>query len=141
MEWTNWVTLGIAVLGATLGVFNAVWLIRKDTVRLKVRYVSIYIPGADVWSGGVVIVNTGYLPVTVTEIAFHNGKADKKRSVVITDYVQQTNLPHRLEPRTSITIVAHPDILRNIEIGRFTWSSAATACGIRGYAKIRRKQA
>ncbi|AIC11142.1 hypothetical protein [Xylella fastidiosa] len=36
MNWTNWLTLALAVLGATLGVFNAVWMIRRDTVRLKV---------------------------------------------------------------------------------------------------------
>lgn len=128
------------MLGATLGVFNAVWLIRKDTVRLKATYVSVYIPGVDVWSGGVQIINTGYLPVTITEIAFHKGKSDKKRSAVISDYVQQTQLPHRMEPRTSITVVANPDILRNIDIGRFTWCSTGTACGMRVYAKIKRKK-
>jgi len=140
MEWTNWLTLGIAVLGATLGVFNAVWLIRKDTVRLKVTYVAVYIPGVDVWTGGVQIINAGYLPVTVNEIAFHNGKTDKKRAAVFSDYVQQIKLPHRMEPRTSITVVADPGILLNIDSGRFTWCSTGTACGMRVYAKIKRKK-
>ncbi|WP_159093996.1 hypothetical protein [Stenotrophomonas sp. ZAC14D2_NAIMI4_6] len=140
MEWTNWLTLGIAVLGATLGVFNAVWLIRKDTVRLKVSYVSVYIPGADIWSGGVQIINAGYLPVTVTEIAFHDGKTDKKRAAVFSDYVQQVKLPHRMEPRTAITVVADPGILRGVQGGQFTWCSTGTACGMRVYAKVKRKK-
>jgi len=140
MEWTNWLTLGIAVLGATLGVFNAVWLIRKDTVRLKVRYVTIYLPRTDVWTGAVEVVNTGYLPVTVNEVAFHFDRRSKTRAAVITDLLQRTQLPHRLEARTAISIAASPDILRNIDSGRFTWCSAATACQTRVYAKIKRKK-
>ncbi|HGM5443504.1 TPA: hypothetical protein ACKP0F_000219 [Stenotrophomonas maltophilia] len=140
MEWTNWLTLGIAVLGATLGVFNAVWLIRKDTVRLKVRYVSIYLPAWDVWTGAVEVINTGYLPVTINEVAFHSGRRSKTRAAVLTDLLQRTQLPHRLEPRTVISVAAHPDILGNIDSGRFTWCSTSTACETQVFAKIKRKK-
>lgn len=139
MEWTNWLTLGIAVLGATLGVFNAVWLIRKDTVRLRVQYVTIYVPGVDTWTGAVEVTNVGYLPVTVKEIAFHKGRLAKRRAVVVTDFLQQTALPHRLDARTQITIAVQPDILEMVGSRRFTWCSTATACGVRTFAKIRRK--
>lgn len=140
MEWTNWFTLGIAVLGATLGVFNAVWLIRKDTIRLKVRFVSIYLPRTNVWTGAVEVINTGYLPVTITEVAFHYGRRSKTRAAVITDLLERTRLPHRLEPRTAISIAANPDILGRIDAGYHTWCSAGTACQTRVFAKIKRKK-
>lgn len=140
MEWTNWLTLGIAVLGATLGVFNAVWLIRKDTVRLKVRFATIYLPRTDVWTGAVEVINAGYLPVTITEVAFHFGRRSKTRAAVITDLLQRTPLPHRLEPRAAISIAASPEILASIDAGRFGWCSAATACQTRVYAKIKWKK-
>lgn len=140
MEWTNWLTLGIAVLGATLGVFNAVWLIRKDTVRLKVRFVMIYVPSYDVWTGAVEVINTGYLPVTITEVAFHSGRRSKTRAAVVTDLLQRAELPHRLETRTVLSIAAHTDIVRKLDSGDFTWCSASTACETQVFAKIKRKK-
>lgn len=133
-------TLGIAVLGATLGVFNAVWLIRKDTVRLKVRFVMLYVPDYDMWTGAVEVINAGYLPVTINEVAFHSGRRSKKRAAVITDLLQRTDLPHRLEPRTAISVAAQPDIVGRINSGLFTWCSATTACETQIFAKIKRKK-
>ncbi|PZT41898.1 hypothetical protein A7X92_03745 [Stenotrophomonas maltophilia] len=140
MEWTNWLTLGIAVLGFALGLFNAVWLIRKDTVRMKVRFVSIYVPRDDLWTGAVEVINTGYLPVTITEVAFHFARRSKTRSAVIADLLERTKLPHRLEPRTAISIATTPEILGRIEAGHHTWCSAATACQARVFAKIKWKR-
>lgn len=126
------------MLGATLGVFNAVWLIRKDTVRLKVSCTSLFIPSTGTWTCAVEVVNVGYLPVTINEVAFRHGRRSKTRAAVITDYLQRTRLPLRLEPRTAVSIAAQPQMLADIESGRFSWCSTRTACGIELFAKIKR---
>jgi len=127
------------MLGATLGVFNAVWLIRKDTVRLRVSCTSIYIPNTGTWTCAVEVTNVGYLPVTINEVAFRSGRRSKTRVAVITDFLQRSRLPIRLEPRTAVSIAAQPEILAHIESGRFSWCSTTTACGIQLSAKIKKR--
>jgi len=138
MNWTQWLTLGIAVVGATLGVFNAAWMIRRDTVRLRVRYVTIYVPMADGFTCGVEVTNVGYLPVTITEVALQAHRRSKQRAVFQGDFLRQVELPFRLEARTSITIAGHPDALGEVDRGRFNYCRAGTACGIALIAKIKR---
>ncbi|MDC6408881.1 hypothetical protein PXH81_03325 [Xylella fastidiosa] len=69
MNWTHWLTLALAVLGATLGVFNAVWMIRRDTVRLKVTYGAMYPVSGGLPLGCVEVPNLSYLAVTAAAAA------------------------------------------------------------------------
>lgn len=137
MEWTNWLTLGIAVLGATLGVFNAVWLIRKDTVRLKIRYTTMYVIQRDEWIGGIEAVNTGYIAVTIREVAFKRGRRAREKLVITEDYLRSTRLPHRLEPRTSMTMSHSPDVLRQLEAEGYTHGLVTTVCGVTAVTRLR----
>jgi hypothetical protein len=140
MEWTNWLTLGIAVLGATLGVFNAVWLIRKDTVRLRVRYTSMYIVQRDEWIGGIEVINTGYLAVSIREVAFKRGRFARQRLVITNDYMRSVSLPHRLEPRTSMTVSHSPDVLRQLQVDGYTHGLVTTACGVTAVTRLRTRK-
>ncbi|MGY4697164.1 hypothetical protein XfCFBP8356_008120 [Xylella fastidiosa subsp. sandyi] len=69
MNWTNWLTLALAVLGATLGVFNAVWMIRRDTVRLDVVYANVTPVAGGPPLGCVEVPNLSYLAVTAAAAA------------------------------------------------------------------------
>lgn len=133
MESFRWATLTIAVIGATLGVFNAWWMIRRDAVRLRVRFMTIYLPGRDLWTHGIEVVNASYFAVTVTEVGLQNGRFAKRRGAITGDFLGQVSLPHRLEPRTSITVAASPN-----SIIKATHCRASTACGLTVRARIRR---
>lgn len=137
MNWTQWVTFGIAIVGATLGVFNAYWMIRRDAIRLRVRYVSLYIPSADTWTAGVAVTNLGSIAVTITEVAIRGGALGNRRIVVQEDFFRRHGLPLRMEPRTEATIAAEPSFLAEVRRWGATHCSASTACGVVVKARIR----
>ncbi|AIC11622.1 hypothetical protein [Xylella fastidiosa] len=112
MNWMNWLTLALAVLGATLGVFNAVWMIRRDTVRLKVTYGAMHTVTGGPPLECVEVTNLSYLAVTVMEVGFQKENAPDRRTPVVGDYLGRTELPRRLKPRCALTIVVHPESFR-----------------------------
>jgi len=140
MDWTQSITLGIAVIGATLGVFNAYWMVRRDTVRLRVRFMSMYIPGMDTWTTGVEVTNLGYMAVSITEVAFLGGSLGSKRVIIPDDYLRRHRLPLRLEPRAQVTIAGEPSLVADIRQCGATHCSASTACGLVVKARIRRQR-
>lgn len=141
MNWVQWVTFGIAVVGATLGVFNAWWMVRRDTVRLRVRYLSIYVPGTDTWSCGIEVTNLGYLAVTVDGVAFRERRRSKMRYALLEDTFGRTQLPFRLEPREGRTIVGSPELMAMVGRRRINFVQASTACGVIATARIKREGA
>ncbi len=141
MNWTNWLTLSLAVLGATLGVFNAVWMIRRDVVRLRVVYGTLVLPAHNQRMANVEVTNVGYLAVTITEVAIQKGLRPRDRAILQSDYLGRVNLPVRLEPRTSFSIAADPNDLHYAERNGYTHVRAVTACGVKVVAKIRWKRA
>jgi hypothetical protein len=129
MNWMEWVTLGIAVIGATLGIFNVWWMVRRDAVRLRVRLVSLMgVPDGE-WTVGIEVTNMGYIPITLTEVAIHRPDT-AERMIIPTDYFHRTALPHRMEPRTSITMAGVPALRTEIRRVGARRCSATTACGV-----------
>ncbi|KAA2285450.1 hypothetical protein [Arenimonas fontis] len=130
MDWIGWTTFGIAVVGATLGVFNAWWMVRRDSVRLRVRLVSLMTLPDGQWTIGIEVTNLGYIPVTLSEVALRRHAYWGKRMVVHSDYFNQVKLPLRMEPRTQITVAAEPNVRGQIKKARCRWCTATTACGV-----------
>ncbi|MCG2605012.1 MAG: hypothetical protein KBO60_18285 [Achromobacter sp.] len=129
MNWIGWTTFGIAVVGATLGVFNAWWMVRRDAVRLRVRLVSLMTLPAGEWTLGIEVTNMGYVPITLTEVAIQK-PGTSKRMAIASDYFRRVTLPHRMEPRTSITVAGDPGLRPEVLRVRARWCSATTACGV-----------
>ncbi|OOG47019.1 hypothetical protein [Rhodanobacter sp. C01] len=129
MDLTQGVTLGIAVVGATLGVFNAYWMIRKDVVRLRVLSRVMIISTGQV-TVCIEVINTGYIPVTITEVGYTSGRFAKQKTVITNDFLRRTQLPYRLEPRAGMTVTVEPSALDNPVMHHLAYCHAKTACGI-----------
>ncbi|MDC6408592.1 hypothetical protein [Xylella fastidiosa] len=138
MNWTNWLTLALAVLGATLGVFNAVWMIRRDTVRLKVTCWNSYPVAGGAPLRSVDVTNLSYLAVTVKEVALQKGRTTDRRTPIVGDYLGRTKLPRRLKPRSALTVVASPEYSVLFKGSGFTHVRVVTACGVEVISPIRR---
>ncbi|HHW4675384.1 MAG TPA: hypothetical protein ACQGQW_09425 [Xylella fastidiosa subsp. pauca] len=95
MNWTNGLTLALAVLGATLGVFNAVWMIRRDTVRLKVAYATMIPVAGGAPFACVEVVNLSYLAVTAAAVVFQKGRTADRRTPIVGDCLDRSRLPRR----------------------------------------------
>lgn len=129
VDWIQVATLGIAVVGATLGVFNAYWMIRKDVVRLRVLSRVIFISTGQV-TICVEVINTGYIPVTITEVGYTSGRFAKHKSVITDDFLKRAKLPYRLEPRAAMTVTVEPIALSTPAMERLAFCHAKTACGV-----------
>lgn len=136
MDWIQGVTLGIAVVGATLGVFNAAWMIRKDTVRLRVSCV-IEVTNTGLVTAAIEVINTGYIPVTITEVAFTSARNAKNKLVIINDCLNRCRLPHRLEARASMTVAAAPLDFQHPQMAITRYCHAKTACEVIVRSRIR----
>ncbi|WP_230952079.1 hypothetical protein, partial [Xylella fastidiosa] len=99
MNWTNGLTLALAVLGATLGVFNAVWMIRRDTVRLKVAYATMTPVAGGPPFVCVEVISLSYLAVTAAAaaaaVAFQKGRTADRRTLIVGDCLDRSRLPRR----------------------------------------------
>jgi hypothetical protein len=126
MKPPEWITFGIAVIGAVLGIINTWKSLDRDRVRLNV------IPTLGFTSHGetllcVEVVNLGHLPVTVQQIGFlMRGTSEWLYSPP--KFLHGERLPYRLEPRASFT--AHYGNLEGEpRLNTVTKAFAKTACG------------
>ena len=122
------VVFGIALLGAGLGVLNYWRSIDKDKVKLKVtpsRYVANRQNGLCIE-----VINLGFVPVTIKAISLEFGREREWYYFGTAKYSTGTPLPHRLQPRESITALLPPDAHQQIDMKRLRCAFAKTACGL-----------
>lgn len=130
MTGTEVTTLGIAVLGATLGVLNTWRTFNQDRVRIRVAAMYCLI-GDGRECLGIEVVNLSSFPVTITGIGCTMA-GGKKRLWLHPDLLSTGDtLPKRLEPRTGFTALAGPGATEHLEFRGARKPFVATACGLK----------
>lgn len=130
MTWIGGVTLGIAILGAALGVINT-WH-SLDSSRVKLRVVPGHAIPVGIAPRGVnvyvAVTNMSTFPVTVNEVGFFLHGTDK-RAVFMQPIVKDGGpWLRRLESRSSVSVYgAAPDPLPRHAI---RCAYAMTDCGV-----------
>jgi hypothetical protein len=130
--WLAYVTLGIALLGAFLGVVNTWQALKRDRVRLRVTPShAIQIPsGRDLFA--IEVVNLSAFPVTIVEVGFildgARGKLPRRMMVTRPSFADDGPWPRRLEGRASVSAYFNPNDLPR-GAGRVTEAYARTQCG------------
>ncbi len=126
------ITLTIAVVGAVLGIYNAWRAVSKDRIRLVVTPSNWVVP--DGMNGIVIeVVNMGFVAVTLSQVAFRLKTPKKHIYLVLPGYLTGQKLPHRLEPRTAVSIHVSPEISCGPQIANVRDAFAKTACGCTFY--------
>jgi hypothetical protein len=98
------VTLGIALLGAVLGIINTWRSFDRDRIRVKVTPTwSIFQDGQ--WCLSIEIINLGYVPITISQVGY-TLRTKKARYIFLPRLQNGGFLPQRMEPRTSFTAIA-----------------------------------
>lgn len=108
MNWTDWLTLGIAVLGAITGTYSTVRQHLKDRPKLKV---SGFVKEGDdgVRRLRIKLVNTGHVPVTVDKVFLAGGRSEKPEAWQLWEHVRgKARLPRLLQPGEQSIIVIDP---------------------------------
>src|SRR3546814_14458946 len=107
-SWQEALTLGIAALGAFLGVMNTWQAINRDRVRLRVRPLSVMAIATGDQGYGIEVVNLSSFPVTVEEVGFtlNARSATRGERLVVLVPINSDGgpWPRRLEPRTTVKI-------------------------------------
>ncbi len=124
------ITLGIAILGAALGVINTWRSVDASRVKLKVtpgHAISVGAP-APLLEFYIAVTNLSTFPVTIEEVGvFYRGtqKRDVFPAQVFND---DGGWPRRLEPRSSVSVyAARPE---NLPGHRIKSAYARTSCGV-----------
>jgi hypothetical protein len=135
MTWTAWITFGVALIGAGLGVFNTWQGVRDRSVRLRVipKYAepvdqNMRRMGQPCLS--IEVQNLGAYPVTIEEVGLLIGKSKgdlPRRAPLPPQFiVMGPKLPHRLERHDAISLVTP---LINLPDNDITGAYARTAAG------------
>ncbi|GAA3099618.1 hypothetical protein GCM10010520_51320 [Rhizobium viscosum] len=129
--WNEAITLGVAMLGAGLGIMNTWQALNANRVKLRVKPAfAIGIPhGQSMFS--IEVVNLSNFPITVSEVGFTLDGNNIKRpraAVVRPILIDGGAWPRRLVAREAVSIyLDHLDLIRpGSKVGL---AYAQTACG------------
>lgn len=132
-SWNESITLGVALLGAALGILNTWQSLSASRVRLRVRPAhAIAVPtGQNLFS--IEVVNLSNFAVTVDDVGFTlGGNTVKGTRAAIPQpiLIDGGRWPRRLESREAVSVYFdHLDMIGR-RIGR---AYASTACGETAY--------
>lgn len=125
------ITMGVALLGAVLGIMNTWRSMSANKVRLRVKpaYAVNALHGEIAFS--IEVVNLSAFPVTVSEVGITiGGNTTKNGRVPVLEptMLDGGNWPRRLETRTSVSCYFDPSIFpgSSNNLGR---AYARTSCG------------
>lgn len=129
--WNQAITLGVALLGAGLGVMNTWQAISASRIKLRVKpaYAIAMPHGQSMFS--IEVVNLSNFAVTISEVGFTlNGKSlDRVRAAVVQPILLDGGpWPRRLEAREAVSVYMDPNyvVQPGNKIGK---AYARTACG------------
>jgi hypothetical protein len=151
VEWKDYITLLVAVVGATLGVVNFALRLRDDRVRLKVIPTLAFMHGTTILSSstrgnlmkyaerygppsiGIEVVNLSKFPVVISEVGLLESGflTPDVRAVLVTPLLPHGDKwPKRLEPRESVSTYFEVDVSRDYKFTSTTRAYATTACNV-----------
>lgn len=120
------VTFAIAIIGAVLGVMNFARDVWKDLTRIKVTPMSFFFESG---SRGIAVevVNLSRFPVTISSVGLWDSKG--QQLPFVGEHVAGDHTPKRLEPLTSMLLVAPWDIWETEGFQHISSAFAKTQCG------------
>lgn len=128
----DWITFGIALLGAGLGILNYWNAISQRRVRLRVRPTyALPIGGGDTMFS-IEVVNLSTFAVTITEVGFTvDGSTAKRKTragIPRPIIIDGQPWPRRLQQREAVSAFFHPGEAMRAG-GRIGRAYAHTSCG------------
>lgn len=129
MNWTDWLTLGIAVLGAVTGTYSVIRQRLRDQPRLQV---TGFIQKGDDGQRRlrIKLVNTGHIPVTVDKVFLTGGRSKQPKAWQLWEHNRsKSKLPCFLQPGEQVIVVTHLQAITKPVMDRAFTVMAQTAEG------------
>jgi len=121
------ITLGVALLGASLGILNFWRMMDRDRVHIRVVPRSYFHTNGGASGVCIEIINLGFIPITISQVGFTvnlKGQVFLHRSLI-------QDLPKRLEARTSFTAYLATGVEQDERFRSVVRAFAKTECGRR----------
>jgi hypothetical protein len=148
LPWKDIITIGLASIGAALGLMNTWNALSQRRVRLIVRPAFALPPDGSTPMLSISVTNLSNFPMTITEIGFTGRKGAKRgpRAMIIRpSVIDGKPWPRRLESREAISLYfGVEDVERNplllakayagTECGEFAYGTSAALDQLRGLA-------
>lgn len=132
MTWSSYLTLGLAVLGAVLGIMNTWNAMSQRRLQLRVRPAHAIGLDNDMRGFCIEVINLSAFAVTINEVGIIHGQSRSKspaRSMVAQPIViDGGSWPRRLEPREAVSVYFDANTLGRPSSG-FGKAYAKTGCG------------
>jgi hypothetical protein len=132
MSFKDAATLGIALIGAVLGIVNMWRSISRDKPKIKVIPKRVIPVGAfdESIDFSIEAINLGTVALTVSELGlFHQGVAYRSPLTIAPIIMDGGQWPRRLEPRTSVTVYGRSSTI-NASEHPIRCAYAMTDCGL-----------
>lgn len=129
MNWTNWLTLGLAVWGAATGTYSVIRQRMKDRPRMQV---SGFVQKGDDGRRRlrIKLVNTGHIPVTVEQVFLTGGQGTGPKAWQLWEHnFSQPKLPKLLQPGEQLIVVTHLESIARPVMAKALTVMAKTADG------------
>jgi hypothetical protein len=133
LELREWITLGIAVLGAVLGVLNTLHALRRDRARIAIKVG----PGEKPPHVVITVTNRGSLDVSLVAAGLQEWK--HRGAQWVGPCGELNGLPHRLAARASVDLrMGMPAATGpNKRLPRYRWAFAKCACGVQAVCRYK----
>lgn len=129
----EWLTFGIAIVGAVLGVLNTWHAISQSSPKMRVRMLYTYsTPKVELVGFSIDVTNLSSFALTVTEVGFSLSpwwRRDIERLYLNPHEAAGNALPVRLESRQSASFY-FPGELKGLSTKKVTAAYAKTDCGV-----------
>lgn len=124
------ITLGIAILGAFLGIINTWHAIDTRRVKLKVVPKLAELQPSNKKSICVEVINLGGFPVTISDVGFFLRGSQSRIAIISPITFDDGGFPRRLEPHSSFTVHTSNLIEEPFALRRIRCAYAKTQCGV-----------
>ena len=135
------ITLGIALLGAVLGIINTWHQINKNRVKLRVvpKIVQL-LQGQDISKKTLCIevVNLSTFSLTISNVGFMKQRGEGSLILLRPILPDGKPWPRRLEPRGTVTAFFSEEGTWNRELASVRKAVAVTDCGVTRYGSIKK---
>ena len=128
----DWATLGLAAIGAILGIRSEIRALRGETVRFRVTPKVAYPVGSLPTDPRIAIevINEGKFPITIDEVGFEVHGTRNRFAVTLPIIGDGKPWPRRLEPHDAVITYLLADDRFTAVVRRIKRAYASTSTGV-----------
>jgi hypothetical protein len=131
MNTFDYITIVIAIIGASLGIINMFYNFNRDRVKLRVipNIWKICIKDEISERFGIEVINLSTFPVTIRQLGYYDKRNKINVITGLSGFINPIQLPIKLGPRESFSLYGDVEFHKNKDLLNIKCWYAYTICG------------